>query len=482
MDFGELTGDPALAGTRVTDLAYSSHDAVPGSLFFCVKGFTADGHDFASDAVARGATALVCERPLGLGVPEHVVSDARAAMPKLAARFFGDPSGELSVVGITGTNGKTTVAYLVRQLLEQAGIGCGLVGTVEWVAGGVATQAERTTPEAIDLQRAMRAMLDAGDRALAIEVSSHALELGRADDVHFAAAVFTNLTQDHLDFHASLDDYFAAKRRLFEMDPARAIVNFDDEFGRRLAREFKALTFSASGAAADYRASDIEFNRRRTRFTLIAPDVRLRAELALPGPYNVANALAAVAAVEALGVGTEQAVAALGRCHGAPGRFELVEAGQDFIVVVDYAHTPDSLHNVLSAAATLPHQRLIAVLGAGGDRDRGKRPLMGAAAALHADVVWVTSDNPRSEDPASIVAEVRAGCDEQAGPSRAEVFEEVDRRAAIESALAGAEGGDIVVIAGKGHEKGQEFAGGEKLPFDDVTVAREALERLSAAH
>lgn len=481
MDLGELTGQTALAGTQIADLAYASGDVRPGSLFFCVKGFTADGHDFAADAVAAGAVALVCERPLGLGVPEYVVADARAAMPPLATRFFGDPSAELAVIGITGTNGKTTVAYLVRQLLAQAGVECGLIGTVEWVVGGKSTLAQRTTPEAIDLQRAMRSMLDAGDRALAIEVSSHALELGRTEGVRYTSAVFTNLTQDHLDFHASLDEYFAAKRRLFESLPQHSVVNIDDQYGRRLADDFPTVTYSALGAPADYVANGIAFDVRHTSFTLQSPDGEFPVEMRLPGDYNVANALAAVAAVAPLGVSTDRAVAALAECKGAPGRFELVDAGQPFTVVVDYAHTPDSLDNVLAAAAKLPHERLIAVFGAGGDRDRSKRPLMGAAAARHSDVVWVTSDNPRSEDPAAIVAEVRAGCDEQASQSGAFVHEEVDRRAAIEQAIADAREGDIVVIAGKGHEQGQEFADGEKLPFDDVTVAREALERLTAA-
>ncbi len=480
MDLGELTGDPALAGTQIVDLAYASGDVGPGHLFFCVRGFSADGHDFAADAVRAGAAALVCERTLGLGVPEHIVPDARGAMAPLAARFFGDPSTELQVVGVTGTNGKTTVAYLVRQLLEAAGQRCGLIGTVDWVIGGQPSPAERTTPEAIDLQRAMRAMLDAGDRALAMEVSSHALELRRSEHVRFVVAVFTNLTQDHLDFHASLDEYFAAKLRLFASGPRVAISNLDDEHGRRIADDFGAITYSAAGAKADYRAGSIAYDARGTAFTLAAPDGEFAARLPLPGAYNVANALAAVAAVAPLGVPTDAAVAALADCRGAPGRFELVEAGQDFTVVVDYAHTPDSLDNVLRAADGLPHERLVTVFGAGGDRDRGKRPLMGEVAARISDVVWVTSDNPRSEDPAAIVAQVRAGCDRVAAESGAEVIEEVDRRRAIEQALAGARSGDIVVIAGKGHEQGQEFEGGRKLPFDDASVAREALVRLAA--
>ncbi|MGH2907633.1 MAG: Mur ligase family protein, partial [Solirubrobacterales bacterium] len=322
MDLGTLTGDSALAGTEISDLAYSSRDAGPGSLFFCVKGFTSDGHDFAADAVDRGAAALVSERPLGLGVPEVVVEDARAAMPRIARRFFEDPSRALDVIGITGTNGKTTVGYLVRQILESAGRGCGLIGTVEWIVAGNVAPAVRTTPEAIDLLRSLRAMADGGDRACAIEVSSHALELGRVDGVAFAAAVFTNLTQDHLDFHATMEDYFSAKRLLFESHPGVAVVNADDEYGQRLIADFDCLTFSAAGANADYKANDIEFDAAGSRFTCVVGGAEYPVAVALPGAYNVANALAALATTVALGVPIERAIAALAGAKGAPGRFE----------------------------------------------------------------------------------------------------------------------------------------------------------------
>ncbi|MFY9488143.1 MAG: UDP-N-acetylmuramoyl-L-alanyl-D-glutamate--2,6-diaminopimelate ligase [Solirubrobacterales bacterium] len=478
MDLGSLTGDPAMAGTDIADLTYSSTDAGPGSLFFCVKGFTADGHEFAADAVAKGAAALVCERPLGLGVPEYVVDDTRAAMPQIARRFYNDPSREIDVIGITGTNGKTTVAYLMRQILAGAGRPTGLIGTVEWIVAGRAEPAARTTPEAIELLRALREMADAGERACAIEVSSHALELGRVDGVAFAAAIFTNLTQDHLDFHDTMEDYFAAKRMLFESRPGASIVNLDDEYGARLADEFDCITYSASGATADYRAADIEYDAAGTRFTCVTADGELPVSIRLPAAYNVANALAALAAAVSLGVDARKAIEALATATGAPGRFELVDAGQEFTVVVDYAHTPDSLENVLDAAAGLPHEKLIAVFGAGGDRDRSKRPLMGAAGAEHADVVYLTSDNPRSEDPATIVDQVLAGAAGAAAKSGARIETEVDRRSAIERAVAEAGAGDIVVIAGKGHEQGQEFADGRKIPFDDVTVAREALRGL----
>lgn len=480
MDLGTLTGDSALAGTEISDLAFSSRDAGPGVLFFCVKGFTSDGHDFAADAVARGAAALVCERPLGLGVPEFVVDDARAAMPLLAQRFFDDPSRALDVVGITGTNGKTTVGYLVRQILEAAGRHCGLVGTVEWIVAGNATPAVRTTPEAIELLRALRAMADGGDSACAIEVSSHALELGRAAGVAFAAAIFTNLTQDHLDFHDTMEDYFQAKRMLFESHPGAAIVNVDDEYGRRLAADFECITYSALGADADYRAVEIEFDAAGSRFICVTAQGEAPVAIRLPGAYNVANALSALAATVAIGVEPAVAITALAAANGAPGRFEVIDTEQPFSVVVDYAHTPDSLENVLTAAAALPHNRLIAIVGAGGDRDRAKRPLMGAAAASHADVVYVTSDNPRSEDPAVIADEVHAGAVSAAETSGARVEIEIDRRSAIERAIAEAGDRDIVMIAGKGHEQGQEFEDGRKIPFDDATVARESLRQLGA--
>lgn len=480
MDLGDLTGDANLAGTEVSDLAYSSRDAMPGSLFFCVRGFTADGHEYAPDAIERGAVALVAERPLGLGVPELIVEDARAAMPALARRFFGDPSRDVDLIGITGTNGKTTICYLVRQILEAAARPCGLIGTVAWIVGGVETPAERTTPEAIDLVRALRTMADAGEKACAIEVSSHALELGRVDEVAFAAAVFTNLTQDHLDFHETMEDYFAAKRLLFESEPGVAIVNVDDEYGRRLAADFESVTYSAEGAEATYRATDVEFDATGSRFTLVRDGVELPASVALPGLFNVANALAALATAIELGVPAEQAIEGLARARGAPGRFEPVARGQDFGVFVDYAHTPDSIENVLRAAANLPHNRVISVVGAGGDRDRTKRPLMGAAAAAASDVVYVTSDNPRSEEPSAIIEDVLDGARPAAEDSGARVEDEVDRRAAIERAVAEAEPGDIVFVFGKGHEQGQEFANGRKIPFDDATVVRESLAHRDA--
>jgi UDP-N-acetylmuramoyl-L-alanyl-D-glutamate--2,6-diaminopimelate ligase len=452
----------------VGSLAYDSRKVGPGTLFFCVPGEKVDGHEFGSAAVEAGAAGLVVERELEVQVPQVVVADARAAMAPLAARFFGDPTKELRVVGVTGTNGKTTTAFLVREILEAAGVRCGLLGTVRQVVGGVEEEVERTTPEAIDLQATFRRMLEAGDRACAMEVSSHALALHRSDAIHFEAALFTNLTQDHLDFHGGMEEYYAAKRLLFEMGPRTAIVNADDPYGSRLAGEFECTTFSAAGAKADFSATSVSFDATGAEFTVDGTAVRTR----LPGEFNVANALGAIAAGAGLGVSVDIAAEGLARAERVPGRFEPIDEGQPFAVLVDYAHTPDSLENVLRAARQLTEGRLIAVFGAGGDRDRDKRPKMGRAGAALADLSVITSDNPRSEDPDAIIAEIVVGTE------GAPVEVEPDRRAAIASALGQARSGDTVVIAGKGHEQGQEFADGSKVPFDDREVAREELRRL----
>jgi UDP-N-acetylmuramoyl-L-alanyl-D-glutamate--2,6-diaminopimelate ligase len=422
--------------------------------------------------VEEGAVALVVERELTeLDVPQVVVGDSRAAMAPLAARFWGDPTAELRMVGVTGTNGKTTTAFLVQEILKAANFPCGLLGTVKQVVGGVEKEVVRTTPEAIELQATFRAMLEGGDEACVMEVSSHAMTLHRADAIHFEVAIFTNLTQDHLDFHKDMEDYFLAKRKLFEMGPKTAIVNVDDPYGRRLADEFECVTFSAEGAEADYSARDVSFDAGGARFSVGEMDLRT----ALPGHFNVANALGAFAAAEAIGVGSEIAAAGLARAGRVPGRFEPVDEGQGFTVLVDYAHTPDSLENVLRAARRLSEGKVISVFGAGGDRDRDKRPKMGRAGAELSDLTVITSDNPRSEDPEAIVAEVASGAE---GAAELEVV--VDRRAAIALALGRAEPGDIVVIAGKGHEQGQEFEDGRKIPFDDREVAREELWKLGS--
>ncbi len=479
MRLRELIAGAEVAATRgdldveLSALAYDSRKVAPGTLFFCVPGGKVDGHEFAAAAVEAGASALVVERELDLAVAQVVVADTRAAMAPLAARFWSDPTKELKVVGITGTNGKTTTAFLLEAILEQAGIQTGLLGTVKQVVGGVEEQVERTTPEAIELQATFRRMLESDDEACVMEVSSHALALHRADAIEFEAALFTNLTQDHLDFHADMEDYFQAKRMLFEAGPRAAIVNLDDPSGRRLAGEFECLTFSAEGSGADFVAHDIAFDVAGARFAVDGPEGSIEIETALPGHFNVSNALGAFAAALSLGVDSESAAAGLAAAGRVPGRFEPIAEGQDFAVLVDYAHTPDSLENVLLAARRLTEGRVISVFGAGGDRDRDKRPKMGRAGAELSDLAIVTSDNPRSESPEAIIAEVVDGIEDADG-----VEVEPDRRAAIRLALGRAQAGDTVVIAGKGHEQGQEFEDGRKLPFDDRAVAREELARL----
>jgi UDP-N-acetylmuramoyl-L-alanyl-D-glutamate--2,6-diaminopimelate ligase len=458
----------------VTDLAYDNRAVTPGTLFFCVPGFTRDGHDYAPEAIDRGAVVLVVERPLGLGVPEIEVPSVREAMAPAAAAFFRNPTAELKVVGVTGTNGKTTTAFLVRALLEAAGQQTGLLGTVKSVVGGEERAVKRTTPEAIDLQRTFREMLDAGDRACSIEVSSHALELHRADAVQFAAAIFTNLTQDHLDFHKTMEDYFAAKQRLFALGPQVRVVNVDDPYGARLAAEIDRPVTFAIHHEARYRATGVETGLSGSRFVVGTADLELAVASPLRGRFNVYNALGALAAAIELGVAPEAAAAAIESAGRVPGRFEPVDEGQGFAVLVDYAHTPDSLENVLTAARALADGRLHVVFGCGGDRDRSKRPLMGEIAARLADRTIVTSDNPRSEDPEAIIAEILKG-------AGSDVQWQVDRRAAIAEAIAGAQTGDVIVIAGKGHEQGQEFEAGRKIPFDDMTVAREALRSAALA-
>jgi len=439
---------------EVRDLAFDARAVVPGALFFAVPGERADGHDFAPEAVERGVVALVVEHKLDLLVPQIVVRDSRAAMAPAADVFFGEPTRELEVVGVTGTSGKTTTSFLLFAILAAAGRRPGLLGTVEARVGGERRGVVRTTPEAIDLQRTFREMLDAGDRSCAMEASSHASVLHRLDRVRFAVLVFTNLSQDHLDFHGDMESYFEAKRRLFVAEPPPvAVLNVGDEYGRRLAQELpEAITFSAADAGA-------------------LDGVKL----GLRGRFNVENALGALFAARALGIDDDAIRRGLESVRGVPGRFESVEAGQPFHVIVDYAHKPGALENVLVAARDLAAagNRVICVIGAGGDRDRAKRPIMGRLASQLADVTIVTSDNPRSEDPEAIAAEIVAGAD-------GEVELELDRAAAIARAIELAEPGDVVLVAGKGAEPGQELAD-RTVPFDDREAAKEALKALGAS-
>lgn len=473
---------------EITGVTDDSRHVSSGGLFVAVKGTQVDGHQYLGQAVSAGAGALVVEAgcvPSGtldaLGVPVIEVRDSRHVLGVLASRFHGDPSCRLKMIGVTGTNGKTTTTYLCKSVLETAGAKVGLVGTVAYLIGNERIEATHTTPGAVELQGLFRRMVDAASDAAVMEVSSHALALDRTAGCEFGTAVFTNLTQDHLDFHVDMEDYFHAKLRLFAGlgSESRAIVNVDDAYGARISAATRARVWSyAIDRPADLRAEDIRVSLDGVRFTAQTPAGAVALRSPLVGRHNVYNILAAV------GVGLEQGLAlptiaeGIANLRNVPGRFERVEAGQSFTVVVDYAHTEDALFRLLTTAEVVKTGRIITVFGCGGDRDRGKRPKMGRVSAVYSDVVVVTSDNPRTEDPEAIIREVVPGV--QAGlreAGRGRYVVHVDRRAAIEEAVRTAQPGDLVLIAGKGHENYQ-IIGKNKHPFDDRVVAREAIEAL----
>jgi UDP-N-acetylmuramoyl-L-alanyl-D-glutamate--2,6-diaminopimelate ligase len=435
------------ASIEISELAYDTRSVAPRALFFCVRGRNADGHELAPEAAARGAAALVVEEPLPVDLPQLVVPSVRAAMPIAADLFFGSPSTAFDVAAVTGTNGKTTTAFLIHAILTAAGRRAGLLTNIERRVGGEPRPTGLNTPEAIDLQRLLREMADAGDDACVLEATSEAGAQGRLERTRFAVLVFTNLTQDHLNFHGTMEAYYEAKAALFAQ-AERAVVNVSDEWGQRLAATLPdAVTFDAN--------SDV----------LRGIDLRLR------GGFNRENAIGAALAAAALGVDRNAIKRGIESVAGVPGRFEAIDAGQSFTVIVDYAHTPDSLENVIRAARGLSDGRLTVVFGAGGDRDRGKRPLMGRVVSELADRAILTSDNPRGEPPEAIAADVAAG-------AAHELEQELDRRAAIELALVEARPGEVVVIAGRGAEPEQELATG-KVPFDDRDVARSVLGRVA---
>jgi len=465
------------ATTTVSDATADSRAAGPGSLFFCVPGERSDGHTFAADAVSRGAKAIVVERVVALDVAQVLVPSVRTAIGPLSAAVFGHPSRAMSVVGVTGTNGKTTSAFMLERAFQALGRNTGLIGTVEVHIAREVFPVVHTTPEAPELQRLLATMRDRGVESVAMEVSSHGLAFGRVSGTRFACGLFTNLTRDHLDFHRTMEDYEAAKRTLFAGELAeRGVVNADDEAGARiLASKAIPLTSFGLSEGSDVRATDVVTTRAGSTFTCVSGDDRYDATVSIPGHYNVSNALGVLATFHSLGLPVAAAVDGIAGLDAVPGRMQSIEAGQSFTVVVDYAHTPDSLANVLRAAREITEGSVIVVFGCGGDRDRGKRPLMGKAAAELADLAVVTSDNPRSEDPIAIIDEITPGAAATGRP-----FEvESDRRAAIRLAFDRARAGDVVVIAGKGHETGQKFAD-RMLPFDDRTVAREELANLGA--
>ena len=470
----------AVPGVDVRGLAYDSRQVKPGDAFIALKGLKAAGADFAADAIRRGAVAVVADRAADAAssVPWVVVPDARAAMASMAAEFYGHPSRSMQVVGITGTNGKTTTAYLLRAVFEAAGKKCGLLGTVTYSVGDVELAASRTTPEAPDVQRMFRQMVDAGCRACVMEVSSHALALRRVDDTAFAAAVFTNLTRDHLDYHGDMESYFTAKRRLFEMlmPGAPSAVNLDDPRGESLRKTVSAPVTYAINKQADVTPGPLTLTFDGLEFDARTPKGPVHVRSKLVGRPNVSNILATIAVATALDIPAAAIERGLSSLAGVPGRFEVVSTSKDDItVVIDYAHTDDALKNLLETARPLATGRVITVFGCGGDRDRTKRSLMGAVAVRLSDVVVITSDNPRTEDPVRIIEEIKRGIP-AASDRTAAALTIVDRKEAIQFAIRKAEPGDLVLLAGKGHEHSQTI-GTEELPFDEPAIAREALER-----
>ncbi|TDB38974.1 MAG: UDP-N-acetylmuramoyl-L-alanyl-D-glutamate--2,6-diaminopimelate ligase [Actinobacteria bacterium] len=462
------------AETPVSGVAYRAADARPGDAFFCIRGFRHDGHEYAGEAVSRGAAAIVSERPVDVGVPNAVVLDSRSALAHASACIHGHPSRHLGIVGVTGTNGKTTTTYLIDSIMRAAGRVTGVIGTVETRIAGERQSASRTTPESADLQALFARMRAAGVSGVAMEVSSHAIDLHRVDGTRFAVAAFTNLTQDHLDYHHTLEEYWSVKRRLFtELDVGARVINIDDAAGAELAASLPDAITVGRAADAYVRAEDEEPGPTSTTFTLVAGDQSHVVTLPLAGAYNVENALVAAGSALALGIGFSDVVAGLERAPQVPGRLERIDQGQSFTVLVDYAHTPDSLAKAIDAVRAVTEGKVIVVFGCGGDRDPDKRPLMGRAASESADTLIITSDNPRSEDPVGIILQVEDGVRQAGGTA----VVEIDRRRAIARALREATAGDAVLIAGKGHEDYQIFAD-RTVHFDDREVAAEELRSL----
>ena len=471
----------------ITGITLDSRCVRPGDLYVALPGARVHGAVFCADAVAAGAAAVLTDpdgraRAAATGVPVFVLADPRARLGEVACWVYGNPSSRLRLIGVTGTSGKTTSTYLLEAGLRAAGHLTGLIGGVETRIGEDRLPSTLTTPEAPDLQALFAVMVERGVTAAAMEVSSHSLSLGRVAGTSFDVAVFTNLSQDHLDFHADLEDYFRAKASLF-MPPVMGVVNIDDKYGRRLAASglVPITTFSAAGQPeADWRAVDVRSGADGSTFRVIGPGgVEADVSAGLAGVFNVANALGAVVALVEAGVRLEDAVAGIAACPGVPGRLERVPApGLDVTAFVDYSHKPGAVEAVLRSLRPVTQSNLIIVLGCGGDRDRAKRPMMGAAAASLADVAILTSDNPRSEDPLAILAAMLDGVLSVPETERARVIIEPDRAAAIGQAVSMATAGDVIVVAGKGHETGQ-YVAGNVLPFDDRQVTAAALERVA---
>jgi UDP-N-acetylmuramoyl-L-alanyl-D-glutamate--2,6-diaminopimelate ligase len=472
-----LSSDASVTGPRsavIESLTTDSRNASPSSLFVALRGEHTDGHRFIGQAIGNGAAAVVAEAPFDApaGVAQIVVPDSAKALSQLADAFFGSPSRSLAIAGVTGTNGKTTTTRMIASIFDAAGVQCATIGTIGARFGAREWELANTTPLAPELQSLLAQLRDLGAKAVAMEVSSHGLALHRVDDVRFAVAALTNVTRDHLDFHKSFESYAAAKRRLFDLAP-RCVLNADDDLGERWARELrprKPMLTYALRCPADLRPSEVEVRSDGSRFQLDGT----RYDVRIPGRFNVANALCAIGVSRQLDVSPRDAAEGLARLEQVSGRMQFVR-GSEVDAVVDYAHTPDALENVLTALRETARGRVLVVFGCGGDRDRGKRPLMGAVAARYADFTYVTSDNPRTEDPQSIVDEILNGVN---GAPHTVLL---DRRRAIGAAIADARAGDLVLIAGKGHERYQ-IVGRDVLDFDDAAVAHEALARREAAH
>lgn len=469
----QIEYETSLADTEIAAVTNDSRRITPGGLFVCIAGERFDGHDHAAESLQKGAAAVVCERDLGLR-EQILVKDSRAAYGDICANWFGNPARQMKLIGVTGTNGKTTVTTLIKSVLTTCGIKAGLIGTIRNEIGELSLPTDKTTPDAMDLQNLLHQMAEAGCEYVVMEVSSHALDQHRIGSLHFDIAVFTNLTQDHLDYHKTMDNYFNAKRKLFDISDI-GVVNTDDVYGRQLSllAKCQVVTCSVHNPQADFFAREIQCRPDSVTFHLEYRNISSRIEFPMPGLYSAQNALAVVAVCREVGVSIENIAKTLAASHGVKGRSEVIPTGRDFTVICDYAHTPDGLENILPSLKPFTEGRLVTLFGCGGDRDAAKRPLMGEAAAKHSDFVVVTSDNPRTEDPHQIIADILPGVEKYQTP----YIVLSNRKEAIRYAIRNAQPNDTIVLAGKGHEDYQVI-GTEKLHFDEREIVRKALEEL----
>ena len=461
------------ADCEITDLTSDSRKVSEGVVFVCIKGIKSDGHDFAPAAAANGASAIICERDLGLS-NQLVVGSAREAFARMCENFMGRPLEKLKLIGVTGTNGKTSTTFITKQVLERSGHKCGLIGTIQNMIGDEALHTEFTTPDTYELHTLFAKMADAGCEYVVMEVSSHALEQGRVAGLHFAAACFTNLSEDHLDFHGTMEAYFGAKAKLFAMTDC-AVINIDDEWGNklRIADDVELISYGIDNDLADLNAKNVEYFADGVKFTLCVNGSEYPVKVPTPGRFSAYNALSAAGCALAAGASPEAVAEDLNRSKGIKGRAEVFPTGRDFTIILDYAHTPDGVENILSSMRAVSKGRLVALLGCGGDRDPYKRPIMGEAAARLSDFVIVTSDNPRTEDPEEIIRQILPGVEKHDTPYTVIV----NRREAMKYAVEHAQPGDVIVMAGKGHEDYQ-IIGKVKIHFDEREVLREIFDAL----